>query len=360
MTRRFVLQHARAPGDIVVLTALARDLKLAYPDVQIDVDTSAPDLWRNNPHLTPLLKQRDKSGLHYVKCSYGEGIREQNRETIHFAAYFHRDFQVKTKLPVPVRFPHGDLHLSAEERDVPLVNGRYWVVLSGGKSDFTAKAWKVTKLQEVVNQLVTHFGLGVVQIGSNDGGHWHPPLDNVLNLTGESNLRDMIRLIHHADGVLCGVTAAMHMAAALQRPCVVWAGGREAWWWEAYVNENSGFGSIASGKLKVPHRFLHTIGLLDCCQERGCWKNKVVKIGNDNSFCKHPVLSASQPVPLCMDMITVDMVVAAVRSYYDDGTLPPIASATESPALTAAGEESTYSQIPPVPAIRRSVLQLDL
>jgi hypothetical protein len=346
VSRRFVLCHDRAIGDIVVLTALVRDLKLTYPEFQLDVDTSAPDLWRNNPHLTPLKGRVPHRQLQWIKCAYGEGIRQQRNETVHFVAYFHRDFEKQTKLHVPLNFPHGDLHLSAGERDVSLISGRYWVVLSGGKSDFTAKVWKTTALQAVVDRLVSQLGLGVVQIGSNDSGHWHPPLRNVLDLRGESNLRDMLRLIQHADGVLCGVTSAMHMAAALQRPCVVWAGGREAWWWEAYVNENTGFGAKASGKLGVPHRFLHTIGLLDCCSRHGCWKSKVTRISNDNSLCKHPVETPGQPVPLCMEMITPDHVFNALKSYYDDGTLSPLSTATQT-ELTDAGEASTYARQPP-------------
>jgi ADP-heptose:LPS heptosyltransferase len=359
MSRRFVLRHNRAPGDVTVLTALARDLKLTYPELEIDVDTSAPDIWRNNPYLTPLKNRKDQHGIQYVDCQYGDGIRAQKTETVHFLAWFHRDFHKRVGIQVPLRYPYGDIHLSHDEATVPLVSGRYWVVISGGKSDFTAKVWRITKMQETVNRLVEK-GLGVVQIGSTDSGHWHPPLDNTLNLVGESNLRDMLRLIKHADGVICGVTAAMHMAAALQRPCVMLSGGREAWWWEAYVNENSGFGPLASGQLKVPHRCLHTIGLLDCCAAHGCWKNKVVKISDDDSLCKHPVLTPGQAVPLCLEMITPDMVVAAAQSYYDDGTLPSLQpSSVFHPSLTDAGEVSTFAK-KPAPVTRRPALQLDL
>lgn len=352
MTRRqFVLMHNRAPGDITVLTALVRDLKLAHPEFEIDVDTSAMDLWRNNPHLTPGLKKLQKPGTEFIKCQYGKGIKEQNHETVHFLSYFHRNFKEQTGLDVPLLFPYPDLHLSPDERDVSLINRRYWVVISGGKSDFTAKVWHAPKLQEVVNRITSQLGVGVVQIGSTDAGHWHPPMENALRLVGHTNLRDMLRLIHHADGVICGVTAAMHMAAALRRPCVVFAGGREAWWWEAYVNENSGFGPVASGKVPVPHRFLHTIGLLDCCQAHGCWKNKVVKINDDASLCKYPVHHPSQPVPLCLDMITADHVWEAVQSYYQDGTLSRTKeSEAAEPQLSPAGETAQQENRLPAPS----------
>jgi len=363
--RKFVLLHNRAPGDVVVLTALARDLKLAYPNVEIDVDTSAMDLWRNNPYLTEgLKKKKDKTGIEMIKCQYGDGIREQNSATVHFLSYFHRDFKKQTGLNVPLTLPYPDLHLSEQEKAVAPIEGRYWIVISGGKSDFTAKVWDVRKMQTVSDRIQAELGAGVVQVGGNDKGHWHPPISGALNMIGHTNLRDLLRLLHHSDGIVCGVTGPMHMAAALQKPCVVVAGGREAWWWEAYVNENKGFGPVASGKLKVPHRYLHTIGLLDCCQHRGCWKNKVVKIGEDKSLCKHPVLYPGQPVPLCMDMITPDHVMAAIKSYYSDGTLAPTSTRE---IKTPVPERIVLPPAPVVvpapraaPPARRPVLQLDL
>lgn len=327
--RKLILTHKRAPGDVVAMTALVRDLVTSFPGkFEVDVDTSAMDLWRNNPYLTPLREKQKRvvsRDVEYIKCQYGRGIRDQNYEPVHFLAYWHRDFERQTKIKVPVTAPYPDLHLSEEERTVPIVEGRYWVVLSGGKSDFTAKVWEVRRMQQVVERL-GEMGLGVVQIGSNDTGHWHPPLqgENVINLVAQTNLRDMMRLIHHADGVICGITCAMHMAAALHRPCVVLGGGREAWWWEAYVRQNKGL--VCPEKLKVPHQFLHTIGLLDCCKHHGCWKNKVVPLRNDKSLCYHPVVKPGQPVPLCMDMITVEHVMEAVMKYYTDQTLPPVSA----------------------------------
>ena len=332
--RKIVLIHKRAPGDTLVLTGLVRDIAIARPgEFQIDVDTSAMDLWRHNPYLTPLRKRKEKKDVEFINIQYGQGIREQKYEPIHFLAYFHRDFAKQCGVTIPLQLPYPDLHLSAAEK-LPIIDGRYWVVLSGGKSDFTGKVWETKRFQEVVDRLHA-VGLGVVQVGSNERGHWHPPLDRVINLVGRTNLRDLMRLIYHADGVICGVTCAMHMAAALQRPCVVLGGGREAWWWEAYDYRNRGL-APANTKPQVSHRFLHTIGLLECCKFHGCWKNKVVKINEDKSVCTHPVLKPDQPVPLCMDMITADHVMEAVMSYYQDSTLPPITSpaALRQPAET--------------------------
>src|SRR5204863_7197913 len=108
----------------------------------------------------------------------------------------------------PTEF-RGDLHLSAEELAAPpLVTERfgvsppYWIVVGGGKYDFTIKWWHRRRWQAVVD----HFAgrLQFVQVG--ERGHFHPPLRGALDLRFATTLRELVRLIYHADGVLCPVT----------------------------------------------------------------------------------------------------------------------------------------------------------
>lgn len=340
--KRLILGHHKSPGDIVCLTALLRDIHLNYPgEFETDVNTTVAPLWQNNPYITKLWNHDQKhpelyhSDTQLIQCTYGLGLREQNHETIHFAAYFHRDFEKQTKIKVVPQLPHGDLHLSNYEKTTPPVLGRYWLLLTGGKTDYPIKVWHTEGYQEVSDRLHA-LGLGVVQTGAVGKEHWHPKLqgDHVLDLVGAGNIRHFLSQIYHAEGVICGVTAAMHIAAALHKPCVVLGGGREAWWWEAYVNENKGFGPVASGNHPMPHRYLHTIGLLDCCKHHGCWRDKVVYTGKTKSVCLQPVPTKHQPVGRCMQMITADHVMEAIMSYYTDGSLPPITPKPE--AITKA------------------------
>jgi ADP-heptose:LPS heptosyltransferase len=332
--RKIILGHYRAPGDITVMTALVRDIALTHPGkFEIGVDTTAKDLWQNNPYITDLGKidanngkktPRLPKGVEYYKCTYGRGIRDQKYETMHFLSYFHKDFYNQAKVKIPLTLPYPDLHLSQQERTEPLVQGRYWLFLSGGKSDFTAKVWDHRYWAQTIS-LLRDQGIQMVQTGANQSSHFHPPIPGVLNLVGVGGLRELLNLIEHADGVICAVTAAMHMAAALQKPCVVIAGGREAWYWEAYVPENRGLGGAdVASKIRIPHRYLHTIGLLDCCAKTGCWRNKVLPLGGDTSLCYKPVVRPGQAIPLCLDMITPQHVATAALSYYYDGTLSPI------------------------------------
>jgi hypothetical protein len=160
-----------------------RDIHINHPgEFETDFNTTVTPIWQNNPYITKLWNHDAKApqitatGTKMLACQYGRGIREQNHETVHFCAYFHRDFERQTGIKVPMTAPHGDIHLSGEEKTVSPVNGRYWLMLTGGKSDFTIKVWHTDYFQEVCNQLGA-MGLGVVQTGAAHTGHWHPRLE---------------------------------------------------------------------------------------------------------------------------------------------------------------------------------------
>jgi len=324
MQKRFLLTHRHAPGDTVVLTALFRDIKRAYPDFEIGFDGHAKDIVQNNPYLSHFELNKDGTPVdkqvQALRMCYRDGIRRQNHETCHFLAEFHRNFAQQTGFSVPLTEPRPDIHLSDFERDTPIVEGRYWLFLSGGKSDFTAKVWDHRSWTRLVH-MMRERGVPMVQTGALNKGHWHPNIPGALNLVGRTNLRDLIRLIWHAEGVFSHVSCAMHIAAALEKPCVVIAGGREAWFWEAYVVQNRGL--VCPERLRVPHQYLHTIGLLPCCATRGCWKSKVLPTGGDKSVCKQPVILPGQAVPECLTMITPEHALEAAMSYIDN-SYPPI------------------------------------
>jgi len=217
------------------------------------------------------------------------------------------------------RMMRGHIELSDDEKSwisqVQEITGAdtyYWIVVSGGKYDFTAKWWDPVRMQRVVSSLKE---LMFVQVGESD--HYHPKLigDNVIDLIGKTDMRMLIRLVYHSSGIICPVTLLMHLAAAvpvrnekcynrMNRPCVVIAGGREGSSWEAYCN----------------HAYLHTCGMLDCCDNGGCWKSRVLALDDDdeknNSLCLKPRLTENGiTIPACLKMIEVGDVVRAVRKY---------------------------------------------
>ena len=325
MARKFVLDFHRAPGDVLMVSALVRDLKRTYGDrYDVTVKTNFPAIWRNNPFLAN--SDLHEAGVEVVKLNEVRAMqRSQNGQQRHYVSAYHWDFEQRTKVRVPLLAPKGDLYLDEIERTQPLVFGRYWVIVAGGKTDTTNKIWPQMRYQEVVDRLRC-YGLRFVQEGAVKAMHAHRPLERVLCLLGRTSQRDLMVNIYHADGVICPVTFPMHLAAVWDKPCVVIAGGREEPWWEWY-GPGEHFGPNCAA-VKTPHRFLHTVGQLSCCPRVGCWRRRTLALRDnhpefDKKLCPHPILRPrSETVAECMDMIQVDHVVEAVMSYYTDGTLP--------------------------------------
>jgi ADP-heptose:LPS heptosyltransferase len=324
--RKLILENFQPPGDIVMLTAAVRDLHRLYPGRFVtDVRTSSPDLWWNNPYLTPL--RDDDADVETLECHYPL-VHRSNQEPVHFLHGFMEFLSAELDVRLrPTEFK-GDIHLSDDERawfshvEAELGKSRpFWLLVSGGKRDFTVKWWDASRLQRVID----HFRgrIEFVQVGQPDDHH--PALRGAIDLRGATTLRQLIRLVYHAQGAISPISLLMHLAAAVEvkpgmpknRPCVVIAGGREPPQWFSYPH----------------HRVLHRVGALWCCDNGGCWKSRAVALGdgepNDapGELCLQPVGT----LPRCMDLITAEDVIRAVETYFEGGVASYISSESSKP-----------------------------
>lgn len=312
--RKIILQCGLSPGDIVMLTAAVRDLHRYYPgEFLTDVRTTCEELWENNPHLTPLSEADSSVEIIACECPL---INESNRAPYHYLHAFIEFLNERLGLRIrPTEFK-GDIHLSEQEKawhsQVHELTGEetpFWIVAGGGKYDVTIKWWSHERYQEVVDHFRNE--LIFVQVGA--AGHFHPKLKGTIDLRGRTGLRELARLVYHSSGVVCGVTALMHLAAAIElkpgqaaRPCVVVAGGREPAHWEEYPN----------------HQFISTNGALPCCAEGGCWRARTTPLGDgdDNDKPEHLCVDVVGELPRCMEMISAAEVCRRIELYLEGGT----------------------------------------
>lgn len=316
--RQIIFHNPLSPGDVVVSTAAIRDLHAAHPGKFLTgYKGTARELLKFNPHISPL-NERDE-GVEVIRMEYPL-IHSSNEIPGHFLEGYTRWMTEHLGVPVPLTAFKGDIHLSDEEKgwtnqihsltgmDIP-----FWILNAGGKYDFTNKWWAQERFQAVVHQLAGK--VLFVQVGEKH--HHHPALTGVIDLRGKTDLRQFTRLMYHADGVLCPVTFAMHLAAAVEtrpdrpdfRPCVVIAGGREPAHWERYPH----------------HRYIDRVGTMTCCLHGGCWKSRLVPIADGDaeknaSLCEEP----HGDLPGCMDMISVEDVVLEIEFYFRGGICAPL------------------------------------
>lgn len=314
MKKNLRLLNYYAPGDDVVLTGAVKELKKNNPDINIQVKTKYPDIWLHNPHIEKKLIGKVTN----LKIDYSGYLK---KERLYMTGLHYKDMLIdylRRQLGVIIKYSdlNGDLHLSEEEKaSTSLIpETPYWLIVNGGKTDFTCKWWNPGFAQKVVDAFPDKKFVQVGKLGNDGFNHVHFKLDNVIDLVNKTSLRDLMRLVYHCEGLICPVTMVMHMEASLpvkdkKRTCVVVAGGRE----------NPNYGQYPQ------HHFLDTIGELDCCESKGCWKMRcqeskdgLIDIhGNswNNEVCVKPVqITENLRIPKCMQMITPDKVIEIIKN----------------------------------------------
>src|SRR4051794_15739275 len=157
LTRKLILTCPLSPGDVVMMTAAVRDLHLAHPgEFRTDVRTPAMEIWENNPYLTPL--SEDDPGVEVIGMKY-ELIHESNEGPYHFIHGYARHLEGVLGVRIPVTKFKGDVYVSDLEkswmnqvREDPIGwRDDFWILIAGGKYDFTAKWWDPSRFQAVVD-----------------------------------------------------------------------------------------------------------------------------------------------------------------------------------------------------------------
>jgi ADP-heptose:LPS heptosyltransferase len=317
MKKKIIFVNPHSPGDIIMMTAAIRDLHDTYPgEYETGVETPCPELFEGNPYITHL--DHHDPEIEKVRAHYPI-IHDSNEGSYHFVHGYRKHFEEIIGKPIKQGKMKPDIHIRDEEKMwisvVEEVTGDkrpFWVIDAGYKNDFTAKAWSFKRYQQVVDYF--KHKIQFVQVGHSS--HNHPNLRGVINLIGQTDLRQLIRLIYHSIGVVTPVSMPMVLAAAVpnsfdfpkSRACVVLSGGREPVQWQMYPN----------------HQFIHTCGTMDCCDLGGCWKSRVVPLGDGdekdkNNLCVHPMKADGQNIARCMFHITPDDVIRAIERYYQGG-----------------------------------------
>ena len=319
--KKIILCNHQCPGDLVMFAYAIKALHEQYPGRFITgVNTSCNEIFEGNPYIEEL--DANEIGVQVIDLDYPT-IHQSNEKPHHFVNSFIKDLETKlSRLSIRLEPTTWDGAIYITEEEESWFSGvhetigsdpPFWCINAGYKNDYTAKAWDFDRYQEIVRRFPE---LTFVQIG--DKSHIHPKLEgqNLLNFVGETDLRQLIRLIWHSFGVITPISLPMHLAYALKphprynrksRACIVLSGGREPNHWQAAANQ----------------QFIHTCGMLDCCDYGGCWKSRVIPMNDndekDESLCDYPIqLKSGQWIGKCMDMITVDEICLLIKRYMDN------------------------------------------
>ena len=309
---KLVLAHHRSPGDSLVLSAALRSLHLTYPgEYQVALDvTAGTELYQHNPDVTHVGLDRAQAAFHQIEY---DQIHQSNQTPVTFMAAFcwHLGQIIGRPLELKTNRPH--IVLGDEEKlwcsQVQEILGKptkFAVVNAGTKRDYTVKGWGHQNYQNLINR--TRDRIQWVQVGTPN--ELHRPLDGVIDLIGKTSIRQLIRLVYHAEFCVGPTTLLQHIAAALERPYVAILSGMEPLSWSSpYPTQIS----------------LSTHGRLPCCRTQACWRSRVVPLGDttpaEASLCHMPVSIGKEIIPACMSAVTVDRVAEAVEQVMTYGRI---------------------------------------
>lgn len=298
--KRIIFKSMMAPGDILMLQLAVRELHKCYPNqFETDIVSPYPEITYGNPFLTKLIINGMKDEYaEIIDVGYGTEFIQSKFSGRHFSDGYITDINQQLGLDIRKSNMYPSIYLKPEEmnkqeiREKYNLPNRFWIFNAGIKSDIPLKSWKIDNWKNLIIMLNDKTAL--VQVGSH--AHIHPEFEDehVRSLVGKTeDLREFIKVCYAAEGSIGPISMHMHVMAAFNKPCVVIAGGRETPSWEMYPN----------------HQFLHTVGMLECCKDGGCYKK-------NRNECTYMV--GVQKYPLCMSLIEYSDVYKAVRNYIEE------------------------------------------
>src|SRR5688500_14593842 len=108
---KFHLTSKLSPGDAVVMTVAIKSLHDIYPgEYETSVETSAMEVWENNPHIVPLSETSKHKELHYAL------INQSNQRANSFMQAYADGLSKVIQRPLQITVNKPQLYLTEEEK----------------------------------------------------------------------------------------------------------------------------------------------------------------------------------------------------------------------------------------------------
>lgn len=254
-------------GDEIMALPVIDALHEHYPDAAIDVLTHYPDLFRDHPAIrstNPPLPDPDRYLL----------LRGASRRAYRPEVLFrHANLPLQERRPV-LRFRNWSTPLLAE---LPTGDGPL-VALAPGAS-WPSKRWPMARWEEVASRLAEE-GCRVMVLGQSGEG-----LQHTTDFTGRTTVYEAACLLHTSALAICCDSGLMHLALASGTPAVALFGPTDP---DFLIRNEPRLTAIRS--------------TLACA---GFW-NHAEQVGEPGE--------CPEGHACCLDSITVDDVLAAVRA----------------------------------------------
>lgn len=277
-------------GDVLICTSVLSNIKRSFPNLRLGLKSEYNEVFENSDFFDPEINidNYDKMmKIEYApfsqKTASGGTCCEGFNRSINdrFFSPLGRGFDIIDKFPI--------LNLTEEEK-APAPYYQYWVINANWQTCSETKAYPW--YQEIVN---LRPDIVFVQIGSQESRDVQQSLDNVVDLRGKTNIRELISLISKSKGVLGPVSSTTHIAQALNIPCIAINGNREP--------------AALTKHPKTIH--FHKDGGCGYTQKKSCLTFKTSK--KTNKTCKAIVEYKGFKYPACMHNVSPESVALEIN-----------------------------------------------
>ena len=301
--KEVVFRNKQRIGDSLMFTCGVRDLKKSFPQIRVNVISTAMHIWDNNPNVDFDLEPTEANT---VFIGPKDLTNASNRLDWHFCNAYRVSIEKNLGIKIDQGPTKPDIWLTEEEyNDPPVTKDPYWIISIGGEKGWGCKMYPFNKWQEVVD---LNPDILFYQIGAKEDKHPRLKGSNVVDYIGktqdkETGIRDLFKLFLNMEGGIGLVSFGMHLASAFNKPYVVIAGAREPRSFTAYPG----------------HQYLSTENTMPCAP-KACWHCDIDTCSQlvryDNAEVEH-----DRKVPLCVDIISPQDISNAINKYYLGGIL---------------------------------------
>ncbi len=304
LPKEILFHNRQRIGDILVFTCAVRDFKKAFPQIRVNVVSTAKHIWDNNPNIDRSLISTEEN---IIRIGPGILTNASNRLDWHFVNAYRMSIEEKLCISIPQGPTKPDIWLTEEEYNAPPITKRpYWIIIIGGEKGWGCKMYPFERWQEFVSK---NPNVLFYQLGNKSDDHPRLQGGNIVDYigkteNGDTGIRDLFKLFLNAEGSIGLVSFHMHLSAAFNKPCIVVAGAREPARFTRYPG----------------HRYLAMDGCLPCAVDTACWYCNIDR-------CKDLVVDKSKKEPLdrklpkCVDIIRPEDLTIALSKYYAGGRL---------------------------------------
>ena len=188
-------------GDTLLSTALIRDLKKQFQDIEIGFQSNYQAVFDGNPNISEFDNPDVSVKLEYTPFS------QRTADGGNLFEGWRKHFEIMARIKVNYGPEEIDLYYKEYEKE-RLFDQDYIVINAGNQSCSEIKSYPFW--QEIVNKLKRDFT--IIQIGGSEKRDRHIPIDGAVNLIGKTTIRDLMRLVRDAKAVISPPSAVSVLA----------------------------------------------------------------------------------------------------------------------------------------------------